>query len=173
MRQVTILHGGRDTHIDKCRRQDRGTLIRQDWKRLRFAPVIILGVLTFMVADYAIRGPRAREKQSHIERELQLISDPQSSRMTGVRSGFKTSGGYVTRILQTDVPPIEVESHYRKKLEEQEWFSLKEEEILSTRRAIFCNGKDEAAVLALPEKVVPGTYEYSLTMTWNNTEGCK
>lgn len=147
--------------------------MRQDWKRLRFAPVVLLGVFAFVIADYIFRGPKAKEKQSNIESELRSILDPPSSSLIYSRSGFKTSGGYTKRILRTNLALDELDSYYRSKLEEQKWFYLKEEVILSNRRAIFCNGTGEAAVLAMPEKAGEIPYEYSLTITWDNTEGCK
>src|SRR6266852_734821 len=115
-----------------------------------------------MLVDYAIRGPKAKRKQITIEKQLELISDPKSSSVTNLSSGFKTSGGYVKRIDQTDLAPEEVESYYRKRLEERDWFYVKEEVILSNRRVIFCRGNDEAAILVLPGRAIQKSYEYSL-----------
>ena len=126
-----------------------------------------------MLVDYAIRGPQAKQKQITIEKELRSIPDPHLSSMTNSVSGFKTSGGYANRFLQTDLTPEEVESYYREKLEEQQWVYMKEEEILSKRRVIFCRGKDETATLVLPEKAIQKSYEYSLTISWDETPGCR
>ncbi len=143
-----------------------------DWRRLRFVPIVVLGFLAVVTVDYAIRGPKAKQRQGTIERALRSIPDPESSSLTNATSGFKTSSGYATRVLQTDLAPSEIKSYYRAKLEEQGWFYYQENLILSSRRQVFCKGTGEATVLAIPESVIKKPYEYSLTMSWNNTEGC-
>lgn len=76
------------------------------------------------------------------------------------------------RIFQTDLATNEIESYYRMRLEQNGWFFYRENVILSRRRQIFCNGNNEATVLVTPENVIEKPYEYSLTISWNSTEGC-
>ena len=144
-----------------------------DWKRLRYVPVVFLGVLGFMLVDYAIRGHKAEQKQVTIERRFGMISDPAASSVIRSGHGFKTGDGYVTRILRTNLAQDKVEAYYREELEKGEWFYFKEEVILSHRRVLFCNGDDESIVVALPEASVPKTYEYSLTLSWYLSHGCR
>jgi hypothetical protein len=143
-----------------------------DWRRLKFSPVIVLAFLVVVVADYAIRGPRAKQRKARIEQELRSIPDPASSKLIDAGSAYKTSGGYAMRIFQTDLATNEIESYYRMRLEQNGWFFYRENVILSRRRQIFCNGNNEATVLVTPENVIEKPYEYSLTISWNSTEGC-
>jgi hypothetical protein len=70
-----------------------------EWKRLRFVPVVVLGVFAVMLCDYAIRGPNARRRQAAVENALRAIPDPTFSTAINSSSGFKTSGGYAERSL--------------------------------------------------------------------------
>lgn len=145
---------------------------QNQWKRVKQIPIFMLGVLLLWGIDFAIRGPNAKRRQSAIENDLRVIPDPGSSHIINSTSGFKTSGGWTNRILRTDLAPDDVAAYYRDKLEEQHWYYMRDKTILSKRRFIFCGGNDDAAVLVVPETVSSGSYEYSLTITWGNTEGC-
>lgn len=144
-----------------------------NWKRLRYVPVVFLGVVGFMLVDYAIRGSKANRKQITIEKQFGKISDPEASRVTSAGHGFKTNGGYVSRIVRTNLAQDEVEAYYRDELEKGDWFYFKEEVILSNKRVLFCNSHDESIVVALPQSSIPKTYEYSLTLSWDLSHGCR
>ena len=146
--------------------------MQTDWRRLRFAPFVLLGILAIYAADYAVRGPGAKQRQAAIERQLRLIADPRASVATAGTSGFKTSGGYANRFCKTSLDPVEINFHYRQQLEGHGWFYYQEKVVQSHRREIYCNGSRQAAVLVLPQGEPKSPYEYSLTMSWNGTEGC-
>ena len=150
-----------------------GRAMRIDWKRLRLVPFAFLGVLGWMLVDYVIRGPEAKQKQIAIEKKIGAISDPKASNAISSGRGLKTSNGYVARIVHTDLDQDEVEAYYRGELEKGNWFYIKEEVILSNRRILYCNGGNESAILALPERGTAKTYEYSLTISWGIEYGCK
>jgi hypothetical protein len=89
-------------------------------------------------------------------------------------SANKARSGFAARFVVTKLPTSDIATFYQEKLEENDWYYRKEEVVLSNRRVIFCgdDADDEAAVLVLPEKPVEKLYEYSLEISWNNSEGC-
>jgi hypothetical protein len=103
--------------------------MRQDWKRLRFLPLLFLCFFGVTVVDYAIRGKEAKEKQVALERRFQLISDPKSARLVTSGAGFKTSGGYATRTLEAELSDDDVEAYYHEELERHEWFYVKDDHV--------------------------------------------
>jgi len=121
---------------------------------------------------YVLNLPKAKQRQNTIDKELRLIPDPKSSSTINFDSGFKSSNGYVNRIVLTELEPNQVEAYYRDKLEEQGWFFRKKEVRLSRTRVIFC-GNDETAVLDLPEVVTDKRYRYSLQIIWGIDYGCR
>jgi hypothetical protein len=96
-----------------------------DSHRLRFLLVAILAFPVVVAADYAIRGPKAKKRQARIEQDLRSILHPGSSNLIKAGSGFKTSGGHATKILQTDLAANEIESYYRARLENNGSFFIR------------------------------------------------
>jgi hypothetical protein len=148
--------------------------MKLDWKRLRYAPLVAIGFLVFVLVEYAVRGPQAKREQAALENSLRSISDPSSSKVLDFTSGFKTSGGYATRILVTRVSREEIGRHYRQELQQHGLYYLRTDSILGKNRMIFCADLNkQVTILELPESVAGGLYQYRLTSNWGIDYGCR
>jgi len=144
-----------------------------DWKRLRYLPLAFLCFCGVTVVDYAIWGKEAKEKQVALEMKFQLISDPKFARLVASGAGFKTSGGYATRALETEQSDEDVEAYYREELERHEWFYVKEDYVWTGRRVLFCGNDEDTVAIELPDRDSRDHHSYRITATWNNSNGCR
>ena len=149
-------------------------MARLNWKQVGAGPIVVLCLLSAMLFDYAIRGPKAKVRQTALETELRRIADPKSSIAGSFGSSYKTSNGYVEKFVWTDLPPDQVRSFYRETMEQNGWYFTKSESRLSKARTIFCrnDGTGEAAVLELPDSPHEKSYRYSLKLIWGIDYGC-
>jgi hypothetical protein len=86
-------------------------------------------------------------------------------------AGFKSSNGYVSRVISTELEPEQVETYYRQLLEERDWYFMKKENRVSKNRIIFCFNGD-TAILEVPESGTERGYTYSLMISWGIDYGC-
>jgi hypothetical protein len=119
-------------------------------------------------------GPKAKQRQIALEKELRQVADPKSSSVGTFSSSYKSSNGSVEKSVWTDLQPDEVESFYRETLGQNGWYFTKKESRLSTTRAIFCrdSGTGDTAVLELSDRPGPKSYRYSLRFVWGINYGC-
>jgi hypothetical protein len=127
--------------------------------------IVFAIILSAAFIDYAIRGPRAKERRDELARTLGAIADPSDSSTIRSWSGYKTSHASATRGLISSLPPKEVRSFYVSQLEAQGWIVKCERVIRKRDRTVFTRD-EETFVLDLPDLDSPTTGEYYLEASW-------
>lgn len=148
------------------------SLFRMDWKRLRLLPLIFLGFFATVAIDFGIRGKEAKENQVRMSRRFQLISNPPEAHLVTSNEGFKTTLGFSTRVLETELPEKNIKAYYERELEGPNWVFMKEDPTWQGTRLVFCNDEEDTLAIELPGEA-GRKYRYTITMSWNKSRECR
>jgi len=157
--------------------QSKNPFCRKPWVWVKLLPLFVL--LVFMLHQFIVREPKARQAQSNLEIEFDSIAPLPKAKQQGFRSSHRTSSALVNATYIARAHFDEVLTHYNKELGKHGWhFAGTAENVHSQyKSAYYCKGEFTAHLQYSAEQSNnPWTYAFDLSWglggnCWSRTRG--